>query len=76
LPTLLIGLLPSYQTIGFWAPLLLVVLRIVQGMSLGGEIPGAVVFVVEHDQKQRRALMAALVFIGTVQKQGVLPDTL
>lgn len=47
-PTLLVGLLPTYAVIGIWAPLLLLALRILQGAAIGGEVPGAWVFVAEH----------------------------
>lgn len=47
-PTLAIGLLPTYATLGIWAPLLLLAMRIVQGAAIGGEVPGAWVFVAEH----------------------------
>lgn len=47
-PTLLIGLLPTYAVIGIWAPLLLLALRVMQGAAIGGEVPGAWVFVAEH----------------------------
>ncbi len=47
-PTLLIGLLPTYAIIGIWAPILLLALRVMQGAAIGGEVPGAWVFVAEH----------------------------
>ncbi|MBI1181206.1 MAG: MFS transporter [Alphaproteobacteria bacterium] len=47
-PTFLMGLLPTYADIGLLAPLLMLVLRIVQGAAVGGEVPGAWVFVAEH----------------------------
>lgn len=47
-PTLLIGLLPTYAVIGIWAPILLLALRVMQGAAIGGEVPGAWVFVAEH----------------------------
>src|SRR5580698_5919120 len=48
IPTLLIGLLPTYQSIGIAAPLLLLAMRITQGTALGGEAPGGWVFGAEH----------------------------
>ena len=47
-PTLLIGLLPTFAQVGFLAPLLLLLMRILQGAAVGGEVPGAWVFVSEH----------------------------
>ena len=52
-PTLAIGLLPIYTSIGMAAPLLLLFMRIMQGVAIGGEVPGAWVFVAEHVPAQR-----------------------
>jgi MFS family permease len=52
-PTLLIGLLPTYATAGYAAPLALLLLRMVQGAAVGGEVPGAWVFVSEHVPERR-----------------------
>jgi MFS family permease len=52
-PTLLIGLLPTYATAGYAAPLVLLLLRILQGAAVGGEVPGAWVFVAEHVPDRR-----------------------
>src|SRR5919199_115081 len=54
--TFLIGLLPTADTIGIWAPVLLVVLRTVQGLGVGGEWGGAVLLAVEHSPEGRRGL--------------------
>lgn len=48
IPTVLIGLLPTYESIGYWATFFLVILRFVQGMAMGGEWGGAVLMAVEH----------------------------
>jgi MFS family permease len=53
IPTLLIGLLPTYATIGYAAPLALLVLRVLQGAAVGGEVPGAWTFVAEHVPERR-----------------------
>jgi MHS family shikimate/dehydroshikimate transporter-like MFS transporter len=62
--TFLIGLLPSYAEIGVWAPISLVVLRIVQGIGLGGEWGGASVMVLEHAPLARRGFYGSLVQVG------------
>jgi metabolite-proton symporter len=64
LSTLLIGLLPTYATIGAWAPALLVVLRFIQGFALGGEWGGAVLMSVEHAPQARRGLFGSFVALG------------
>jgi MFS family permease len=52
--TFLVGLLPTFQTIGWFAPILLVTLRLVQGLALGGEYGGAATYVAEHAPHERR----------------------
>lgn len=59
LPTVLIGLLPSYDAIGYLAPLLLIVLRLVQGFAVGGEW-GAVILAVEHASPRFKGLLGGL----------------
>ncbi|ABR90826.1 Shikimate transporter shiA, MFS superfamily [Janthinobacterium sp. Marseille] len=62
--TFLIGLLPTYGQIGIWAPILLITLRIIQGIGLGGEWGGAAVMVLEHSPKNRRGFYGSLVQVG------------
>ena len=52
--TFLMGCLPSFQTIGYWAPVLLVTLRFIQGFALGGEWGGAILLVTEHSPNRSR----------------------
>ena len=61
----LIGLLPNYMSIGIAAPILLVALRIVQGLAVGGEWSGAVIIAVENAPVEKRARYAALPQIGS-----------
>ena len=63
--TALIGLLPSYGQVGVLAPILLVLLRFVQGIMLGGEWAGAVLLAVEHGSAKRRGLNASWTQCGT-----------
>lgn len=62
--TFLIGCLPTYSEIGIWAPVLLVVLRVLQGIGVGGEWGGAVLMVIEHAPEGKRGLYGSLVQIG------------
>src|SRR5882757_821298 len=64
LGTFLIGLLPTYQQVGVAAPVLLVVLRFLQGIGLGGEWGGAVLMVVENAPTHKRGLLGSMVQVG------------
>jgi MHS family proline/betaine transporter-like MFS transporter len=66
IPTVLIGLLPSYEHMGIVAPILVVLLRIIQGLSVGGEYTSSAVFLAEHAPPDRRGLMASWSTWGTV----------
>lgn len=63
--TVVIGLLPTYDTIGAWAPILLVLMRVVQGIGVGGEYGGAVLMAVEYAPEGRRG------FYGSWPQAGV-----
>jgi MHS family metabolite:H+ symporter-like MFS transporter len=63
--TTLIGVLPTYQMIGIWAPILLVALRLAQGFGAGAELAGATVMLAEYAPARRRGLIASLVCLGT-----------
>lgn len=63
--TLLVGLLPNYETIGIMAPVLLVVLRLLQGIGLGGEWGGAVLVMTESDAQSRRGFLGSLPQLGS-----------
>jgi MFS family permease len=62
--TFLVGLLPTYSVIGIWAPLLLVILRLIQGFAVGGEISGASAMIVEHSPFGRRGYYASFTLQG------------
>lgn len=66
-PTILIGLIPSYESIGYWAAVLLVVLRLLQGIAVGGEWGGAVLMAVEHAPEGKKG------FFGSLPQAGVAP---
>ncbi len=62
--TTLVGLLPTHSVIGIWAPILLILLRVIQGISAGGEWGGAVLMAVEHAPRTRRGAFGAAPQIG------------
>src|SRR4029079_6680118 len=76
LADLLIGLLPGYDRIGIWAPVGLIVLRVVQGFAVGGEWGGAVLMAAEHGDAQRRGYWSswrqAGVPLGSLLSAGIL----
>ncbi|OAD13170.1 transporter [Achromobacter insolitus] len=66
-PTILIGLIPSYEQIGYWAAVLLVMMRFLQGIAVGGEWGGAVLMAVEHAPEGKKG------FFGSLPQAGVAP---
>ena len=76
LATVLIGLLPTYAAIGIWAPVGLIVLRLIQGFAVGGEWGGAVLMAAEHGDAKRRGFWAswpqAGVAAGSLLSAGML----
>ena len=64
IPTFLVGILPGYETLGIMAPVLLTTLRVIQGLSVGGEYTTAMVFLVERAPPGRRGVMGALCACG------------
>ena len=64
LGTVLIGCLPTYAQVGLWAPVLLITLRFIQGIGLGGEWGGAALMVLEHAPPNRRGFYGSLVQVG------------
>ncbi|MFF5445691.1 MFS transporter [Streptomyces sp. NPDC012888] len=64
--TLAIGLIPGYATIGLWAPALLVLCRMVQGFSTGGEYGGAATFIAEYAPDRRRGFWGSFLEFGTL----------
>src|SRR5690606_30901767 len=67
IPTILIGLIPSYESIGYWAAILLVLMRLLQGVAVGGEWGGAVLMAVEHAPQGQKG------FFGSLPQAGVAP---
>jgi MFS family permease len=65
IPTIIIGLIPTYEQIGYWAALILVVMRFLQGMAVGGEWGGAVLMAVEHAPEGKKG------FYGSLPQTGV-----
>ena len=83
--TFAIGLIPKYETIGFWAPVIILILRLLQGLAIGGEYGGAATFVAEHSPADRRgfwtswiqttAITAFVISLGVIMLLKSLMDT-
>ena len=83
--TFAIGLIPKYETIGFWAPVIILILRLLQGLAIGGEYGGAATFVAEHSPAGRRgfwtswiqttAITAFVISLGVILLFKSLMDT-
>jgi len=75
LPTVCIGLLPTYHQIGIAAPIILILCRVIQGFCVGGEYTGATVYIFEHTKQGRSGLAAGILmsmgFVGTVLATGM-----
>jgi MFS transporter, MHS family, proline/betaine transporter len=65
-PSLVIGLIPTFDTIGIFAPIILILMRMLQGISVGGEHTGSVIYLTELSSPNRRAFSAAVPFVGTI----------
>ncbi|BBX37034.1 MFS transporter [Mycolicibacterium mageritense DSM 44476 = CIP 104973] len=68
--TTLLGLLPTYEHIGLAAPLLLVLLRLLQGLAIGGEYGGAAIYIAEHAPERRRGMVTS--FLQTTATGGLI----
>ncbi|MGQ4444574.1 MFS transporter, partial [Streptomyces violaceoruber] len=64
--TAAIGFIPSYDSIGFWSPLLLILFRLLQGFSTGGEYGGASTFIAEYAPDKRRGFFGSFLELGTL----------
>lgn len=64
--TFCIGLIPSYAAIGIWAPILLLLCKLAQGFSVGGEYTGAAIFVAEYAPDKRRGFLASWLDFGSI----------
>ena len=63
-PTAIIGLLPGYEKIGIMAPIILIIMRLLQGLSLGGEFSGCVAYFVEYSPSNSRGLIGSFIYIS------------
>ena len=66
IPTFLVGVLPTYATLGLAAPILLLILRMIQGLSVGGEYTTSIIYMVERAPKNRRGFVGSFAVLGSV----------
>jgi MHS family proline/betaine transporter-like MFS transporter len=64
IPTFIVGILPNYQTIGISSAIIMLAIRLLQGLAIGGALTGSVSFIVEHAPKQHKGLAASLPMAG------------
>jgi len=74
IPSFIIAVMPTYQTIGVFAPIVLVLMRMLQGLSVGGEHTGSIIYLAELSDHKKRAFSAVVPFVGTML--GVLTGSL
>lgn len=65
-PTAIIGLMPSFEQIGYWAPALLTLMRIFQGLSMGGAFSGSIAYMVEHAPGGKRGMLGSMSMLSLV----------
>ena len=65
-PTFIIGILPTHAQIGIWAAVLMVIVRMLQGLSVGGEYTGSIVYMIEHSPKNKRGYYGSFSLAGAV----------
>jgi len=74
IPSFIIAVMPTYESIGIFAPIILVLMRMLQGISVGGEHTGSIIYLAELSDHKKRAFSAAVPFVGTIL--GVLSGSL
>lgn len=66
IPTFLVGVLPTYATLGLAAPILLLVLRMIQGLAVGGEYTTSIIYMIEHTDPRKRGFIGSFAVSGAV----------
>ena len=64
IPTVIIGMMPTYDVIGIWAPVILIVLRMIQGLAVGGEYSASIVYMIERAPPHQRGLVGSFSPMG------------